>query len=111
MPFVVTSNLRLQVEDDQAQNEEQAKVAAIEQLCDFFVHHTFAELLQARKVSHPLEVELGEDYSGEELVKLCEAEEDNRYYVVVGKRGAAIVSDKGNDNYRVEHICDYAEED
>ena len=50
MPFIVTADISLRVEDDQAQNEEQAKVAAIEQLSDFLRHHTWPELLKVQRV-------------------------------------------------------------
>ena len=65
MPFIVTADIHLRVEDDQAQNEEQAKVAAIEQLSDFLRHHTWPELLKAQrvetgKVEHRKEIEEGD---------------------------------------------------
>ncbi|NQT31211.1 MAG: hypothetical protein HQ588_02660 [Deltaproteobacteria bacterium] len=50
MPFIVTADIRLRVEDDQAQNEEQAKVAAIEQFSDYLRYHTWPELLKAQRV-------------------------------------------------------------
>lgn len=50
MPFIVTADIRLEVDDDQAQNEEQAKVVAIEQLSDFLRDHTWLELLKAQRV-------------------------------------------------------------
>jgi len=50
MPFIVTADIHLRVEDEQAQNEEQAKVAAIEQLSDYLRHHTWPELLKAQRV-------------------------------------------------------------
>lgn len=52
-------------------------------------------------------LKVGETYTGDELQKICEAEEDSRYYAVVGKKCSAIVLDAGNDNYTVKHICDF----
>lgn len=65
MPFVVTADIRLQVEDDQAQTEEQAKTAAIEQLADYLRDHTWHDLLKAQrfepgKVEHRKEVDEGD---------------------------------------------------
>lgn len=65
MPFIVTADIRLRVEDDQAQNEEQAKVAAIEQLSDFLRDHTWPDLLKAQRVEdgrteHRKEIEEGD---------------------------------------------------
>lgn len=54
-------------------------------------------------------IKVGETYTGDELQQILEAEEDSRYFAVVGKKGSAIVSDAGNDNYKVEHICDFKE--
>jgi hypothetical protein len=50
MPFIVTADIRLRVEDDQAKTEEQAKVVAIDQLSDYLRHHTWPELLKAERV-------------------------------------------------------------
>lgn len=56
-------------------------------------------------------LKVGETYTGDELQKLCGAEEDSRYFAVVGKKSSVIVSDAGNDNYKVVHICDFKEID
>jgi len=53
MPFDVTANIRLSVDDEQAKDEEQAKQVAIEQLGDFFLKHTWPELLKAERVVVP----------------------------------------------------------
>lgn len=50
MAYRVTANICLVVDDDQAQDEEQAKLAAIEQLGDFFAHHQWLELFQVEKI-------------------------------------------------------------
>ena len=50
MAYDVTADIRFRVGDYQAQNEEQAKVAAIEQLSDFLRHHTWPEVLKVQRV-------------------------------------------------------------
>jgi len=52
MPFIVTADIRLRVEDDQAQTEEQAKTAAIEQLSDYLRNHSWPGLLKAQRVEN-----------------------------------------------------------
>ena len=52
MPFIVTADIRLEVGDEQAKTEEQAKVAAIEQLSDFLRYHTWPELLKVQRVEN-----------------------------------------------------------
>jgi len=65
MPFIVTADIRLWVEDDQAKTEEQAKVVAIEQLSDYLRNHSWPELLKAQRVEagrteHRKEIEEGD---------------------------------------------------
>jgi len=65
MPFDVTADIRLRVEDDQAKTEEQAKIVALCDLSDFLRHHTWAELLKVQwyengKVEHRKEIEEGD---------------------------------------------------
>jgi|GEM_PF-1589046 len=50
MPFIVTADIRLLIGDDQAKTEEQAKVAAIEQLSDYLRNHSWPELLKVQRV-------------------------------------------------------------
>jgi len=50
MPYRVTANICLEVDDDRAQDEEQAKLAAIEDLGDFFRHHQWVDLLEVEKI-------------------------------------------------------------
>ena len=49
MPYRVTANICLDIDDDRAQNEEQAKLAAIEDLGDFLRHHQWERLLKVEK--------------------------------------------------------------
>ena len=52
----------------------------------------------------------GQSMSGEELYKLCGADEgDNRYIAVVGSDLAVIAEDEGNDNYRIILVTDRAD--
>ena len=51
MAIRVTANICLEVEE--AETDEEAKKAAIDQLSDFFVHHTFEELLTVERDEEP----------------------------------------------------------
>jgi len=56
----------------------------------------------------PKKLELGECYSGDELLEILEAdeEESSRYTAAVGKDKAVILCDAGNDVYEVVAIVD-----
>ena len=43
----------------------------------------------------------GDIYTGDELVELCEAGEDDRAIAVVGRKAIVIALDVGNGNYKV----------
>jgi len=65
MPFIVTADIRLRVEDDQAKTEDQAKIVALCDLSDFLRYHTWPELLKVQRVvdgkhEHRKELEEGD---------------------------------------------------
>ena len=49
MPYKVTANLCVEVDDEQAANEDEAKLAAIDQLSDYFRYNTWVDLLSVQK--------------------------------------------------------------
>ena len=49
MPYKVTANICVEVDDEQAANEDEAKLAAIDQLSDYFRHNTWVDLLTVCK--------------------------------------------------------------
>lgn len=51
-------------------------------------------------------MKVGEEYSGEELLEICGAEEDSRDVAVVGSKAIVIATDIGNDNYRITHVVE-----
>ena len=55
-------------------------------------------------------MKVGETYTGEELLELCGAgDNDNRFYAVVGKKASVIIEDVGNDNYKIIEIVKQTE--
>lgn len=55
-------------------------------------------------------MKVGDEYTGDELLKLCGADkEDCRYMAVVGSKATVIASDIGNDNYRITHVVEVNE--
>ncbi len=69
MSWRVSAEIVLDVEE--ADNEEQAKLAAVEQMGDFFRHNTWPDLFKAEKVEDPTNA-----YALPPRCPLCEAQMD-----------------------------------